>query len=84
MSAVCFRGESPDPDWLFAKARMMEIRRNFSGCLDVINQAIVSFQNFVPALMEKMRLQLALQDWDQVLDTVNRWVTGGTATTYNY
>lgn len=66
------RGETPDPDLYFGKAKLIELKRNFSGCLDMISKTIVNFHNFVPALIEKMRLQLALQDWDQVLDTANR------------
>ena len=66
------RSDTPNPDWFFAKARLLELRKVFNGCLDVINQTVVTFSNFVPALIEKMRLQMALQDWDQVLDTTNR------------
>ena len=65
-------GDIPDPDLFFGKAKLIEIKRNFAGCVDMISQTIVSFHNFVPALIEKMRLQLALQDWDQVLDTARR------------
>ena len=71
---ICRGGEAPDPDLFFGKARLIEMKRNFGACLDMISQTIVTFHNFTPALIEKMRLQLALQDWDQVLDTANRWV----------
>lgn len=50
------------------------MKRNFTGSLDTINQTIVTFQHFIPALIEKMRVQMVLQDWDQVLDTVNRLI----------
>jgi len=68
--------EAPDPDWFFGRAFLVELKKNFSQCLEVINQTIVTFQHLVPALIEKMRLQLALQDWDQVLDSSSRWVQG--------
>jgi len=32
----------------------------------------VGYPDFIPALIEKMRLQLALQDWDQTLETAQR------------
>ena len=34
---------------------------------------MVGYSDFIPALIEKMRLQLALQDWDQALETAHRY-----------
>ena len=48
---------------LIGKSRYMAMRHNYSGALELINQAVVSYPGFMPALIEKMRLQLALQDW---------------------
>ncbi len=62
-----------DIDALFGKAKYNEMRRNFSGALDVISQAIVAVPNFLPALIEKMKLQLALQDWEQTVETAHRF-----------
>ena len=50
------------------------MRRNFSMALDVINQIVVGYPTFLPAYIEKMRLQLALQDWDQTLETAQRFI----------
>jgi len=58
---------------LFGKAKYLELRRNFSGALDVINEAVVLFSQSIPALLEKMKLQVALQDWEQAVDTAQRW-----------
>lgn len=33
----------------------------------------MGYPDFIPALIEKMRLQLALQDWDQTLETAQRY-----------
>ena len=33
----------------------------------------MGYPDFTPALIEKMRLQLALQDWDQTLETAHRY-----------
>lgn len=57
---------------LFGKAKYLETRRNFFGALDAINEAVVHFPQSIPALIEKMKLQVALQDWDQAVDSANR------------
>ncbi|KAK6182507.1 hypothetical protein SNE40_010181 [Patella caerulea] len=61
-----------DIDALFGKSRFLESRRNYSGALEVVNQIVVTFTSFTPALVEKMRLQLALQDWEQTIETAQR------------
>ena len=62
---------------MFGKAKFLEMRRNFTGALELINQAVVSYHNFVPALIEKMKIQLALQDWEQTREVADRWVHRG-------
>ncbi|KAK6970975.1 Tetratricopeptide repeat protein 21B [Biomphalaria glabrata] len=57
---------------LFGKAKYFEMKHNYSGALELINQVVVSQPSFLPAFLEKMRLQLALQDWDQTLETAQR------------
>ncbi|KAK7092869.1 tetratricopeptide repeat protein 21B-like [Littorina saxatilis] len=59
-------------DALFGKAKFFEQRHNYSGALDLINQVVVNFQGFLPAFVEKMKLQLALQDWDQTMEAAQR------------
>ncbi|XP_041371664.1 tetratricopeptide repeat protein 21B-like [Gigantopelta aegis] len=61
-----------DIDVLLGKAKFWELRRNFSVSLEVINQIVVGYPTFLPAYIEKMKLQLALQDWDQTLETAQR------------
>ncbi|XP_072020597.1 tetratricopeptide repeat protein 21B-like isoform X2 [Amphiura filiformis] len=65
-------GPNKDLQAMLGKARYMALRHNYSGGLDMINNAVVSYPGFMPALVEKMRLQLALQDWEQTLDTAHR------------
>ncbi|XP_012939708.1 tetratricopeptide repeat protein 21B isoform X2 [Aplysia californica] len=57
---------------LFGKAKYFELRHNYSGALELINQVVVGQTNFLPAFVEKMKLQLALQDWDQTLEAAQR------------
>ncbi|XP_069067179.1 tetratricopeptide repeat protein 21A isoform X1 [Pleurodeles waltl] len=44
----------------------------FAAALDIINQMIVGFPSFLPALVFKMKLFLAQQNWDQALETAQR------------
>uniref|UniRef100_A0A8C9PB34 Tetratricopeptide repeat protein 21B n=1 Tax=Spermophilus dauricus TaxID=99837 RepID=A0A8C9PB34_SPEDA len=57
---------------LLGKAQCLEMRQNYSGALETVNQIIVNFPSFIPAFVKKMKLQLALQDWDQTVETAQR------------
>ncbi|XP_048728803.1 tetratricopeptide repeat protein 21B-like isoform X2 [Ostrea edulis] len=63
---------SRDINALLGKAKYLEMRHNFTGALELINQLIVTYSGFMPALIEKMKLQLNLQDWDQAIETAQR------------
>ncbi|XP_028623167.1 tetratricopeptide repeat protein 21A isoform X4 [Grammomys surdaster] len=47
-------------------------QQNFSGALEVVNQVTLAFSSFLPALVLKMKLFLARQDWDQTIETGQR------------
>ena len=32
--------------------------------MDVLNQAVATYQGFLPALLEKMKMQLMMMDWE--------------------
>ncbi|NXX88206.1 TT21B protein, partial [Centropus bengalensis] len=64
--------EGNDVFALFGKAQYFEVRQNYSGALETVNQIIVNFPNFIPAFIKKMKLQLALQDWEQAVETAHR------------
>lgn len=67
------RSEQPKLlDALLGKAKYFLSRFNFSNSLEVLNQAVASHPDFLPALIEKMKAQLALQDWDQAVETAHR------------
>ncbi len=63
---------APDVEALLGKARCLELRHNFSGALELINRAIITYPELLPALVEKMKIQLQLQDWEQMVDTALR------------
>ncbi|NXA46707.1 TT21B protein, partial [Nothocercus julius] len=64
--------EGKDVFALLGKAQYFEVRHNYSGALETVNQIIANFPNFLPALVKKMKLQLALQDWEQAFETAHR------------
>lgn len=50
-----------------------EFRQNYSGALEAVNQVVVSYPSFTPALVKKMKLLLNLQDWEQTVDVAQRY-----------
>lgn len=56
----------------FCQVHYYEFRQNYSGALETINQVIVSYPSFLPALVKKMKLLLTLQDWEQTIDAAQR------------
>ncbi|KAM5325686.1 tetratricopeptide repeat protein 21B [Glossophaga mutica] len=57
---------------LLGKAQCLEMRQNYLGALETVNQIIGNFPSFLPAFVQKMKLQLALQDWDQMTEIAQR------------
>ncbi|XP_007539386.1 tetratricopeptide repeat protein 21B isoform X1 [Erinaceus europaeus] len=73
----CFEELLQDGNDIFAllgKAQCLEIRQNYSGALETVNQIIMKYPNFLPAFTKKMKLQLALQNWDQTIDTAQKLI----------
>ncbi|XP_066100524.1 tetratricopeptide repeat protein 21A isoform X2 [Saccopteryx bilineata] len=56
---------------LMGKATYYLLQQNYSGALEVVNQITVDSGSFLPALVLKMRLFLARQDWEQTVDTAH-------------
>lgn len=59
-------------DAIFGKVRYQELQKDYEGAIGLLNQLVVRFPSFTPPLVEKMKNQLALLDWDQALETANR------------
>uniref|UniRef100_A0A8C6C5W9 Tetratricopeptide repeat domain 21A n=1 Tax=Monodon monoceros TaxID=40151 RepID=A0A8C6C5W9_MONMO len=57
---------------LMGKATYFMMLQNYSGALEVVNQITVAWGSFLPALVLKMRLFLARQDWEQTVETGHR------------
>ena len=73
---VCKYTHRPDQsklaESLFGKARFYVQRYNFTHALEVLNQVVAGYPGFLPGLVEKMKVQLALQDWEQAVETAQR------------
>ncbi|XP_057410082.1 tetratricopeptide repeat protein 21A isoform X2 [Balaenoptera acutorostrata] len=57
---------------LMGKATYFMMLQNYSGALEVVNQITVAWGSFLPALVLKMRLFLARQDWERTVETGHR------------
>ncbi|XP_020661983.3 tetratricopeptide repeat protein 21A [Pogona vitticeps] len=57
---------------MMGKAKYFMAQQNYSGALLIISQLVVTLPFFTPALVTKMRLHLALQDWEQSVEESNR------------
>uniref|UniRef100_A0A7M4E7J4 Tetratricopeptide repeat domain 21A n=1 Tax=Crocodylus porosus TaxID=8502 RepID=A0A7M4E7J4_CROPO len=60
---------------MMGKIRYFMIQQNYSAALEVVNQIIVTYPSFMPALILKMRLYLAQQNWEQTLETAQSVTT---------
>lgn len=56
----------------FQQATYFMLQQNYSGALEVVNQITVTSGSFLPALVLKMRLFLARQDWEQTVEMGHR------------
>ncbi|CAD7958852.1 unnamed protein product, partial [Amoebophrya sp. A25] len=59
-------------DGLMLKAKLMELSKNWAAAVEFLNQAIVYFPWYQPAIAERGRVQMASGDWDQALETCAR------------
>uniref|UniRef100_A0A452F395 Tetratricopeptide repeat domain 21A n=1 Tax=Capra hircus TaxID=9925 RepID=A0A452F395_CAPHI len=57
---------------LMGKVMYFTMLQNYSGALEVVNQITVTCGSFPPALVLKMQLFLARQDWEQTVEMGHR------------
>ncbi|XP_033021119.1 tetratricopeptide repeat protein 21A isoform X1 [Lacerta agilis] len=57
---------------MMGKAKYFMVQQNYSGALEIISQLVVTFPLFTPAIVIKMRLHLASQDWEQTAEESKR------------
>ena len=56
----------------FQQVMYFTMLQNYSGALEVVNQITVTCGSFLPALVLKMQLFLARQDWEQTVEMGHR------------
>ncbi len=61
------------PDAAFGYAKYREIRSNFSQALEYVNRVLAIKSDYLPAILENMKLQLCMQDWEQCEDVAQRF-----------
>ena len=57
---------------VLGKARFYISRYNFKAAMDVLQRSVSTNPAFLPGLIEKMRVELANQQWDSATETANR------------
>ncbi|XP_054157238.1 tetratricopeptide repeat protein 21B-like [Oppia nitens] len=72
MSYFDVSSKSNDPEVILGKSKVLEKNGSFMAGIEQLNQAIVLYPRFLPAYVEKMKLQACLKDWEQVVDTAFR------------
>ncbi|CAL1274428.1 unnamed protein product [Larinioides sclopetarius] len=64
--------DNSSPEAVFGRAKYYERQENYTKALEYLNQAIVLFPKYPPAFVEKMKIHLVLEDWDQTLVAAQR------------
>ena len=59
---------------MLGRAKFLENQREYTQALEALNNVIVLFSWFLPALTEKANILLMMGDWDQAFETVHRVV----------
>ena len=62
-------------DALLGKAKSSEVQKKFSITLDSLNEILVTFPKFLPALSEKAKVLMMIGDWEQSIETCNKIFT---------
>lgn len=66
------RLDSTFPDAAFGYAKYREMRSNFSQALEYVNRILATRSDYLPAVLENMKLQLCMQDWEQCEEVAQR------------
>jgi len=61
-----------NPDAAMGKVAYLEMNRNYPLALDVLNRMIVHHPKFTPALIQKAKVLIQHQDWEQAVELAQR------------
>ncbi|GFY70133.1 tetratricopeptide repeat protein 21B [Trichonephila inaurata madagascariensis] len=64
--------DNSSPEAVFGRSKYYEKQENYAKALEFLNQAIVLFPKYPPTFIEKMKIHLTLEDWDQTLVAAQR------------
>ena len=62
-------------DALFGKAKYFELCGNYDEAKDTLSALVVCYGKFSPPFIEKSKVELAVQDWEQADETINRIIS---------
>ena len=65
-------GQKKDLEALMGRARVHQVKEQYNEALDQLNQVIVLYAWFLPALVEKFGVLMAMGDWEQAVETAQR------------
>ncbi len=57
------QGSIKNLEALMGKAKASEVQKKFNITLDSLNEVIVQFPKFLPALIEKAKILMMIGDW---------------------
>lgn len=69
---ACKVSDTPSLDAILGRVRYYTLRYSYAHSLDIINSALVNIPACLPLYVEKLKVQLALHDWDGAVETAQR------------
>jgi len=61
-----------DLEALMGRARVHQLKEQYKEALDQLNQVVVLYAWFLPALVEKFHVLMAMGEWDQAIEAAER------------
>lgn len=55
---------------MLGKVKVFEKAKKYESAIQLLSEAAVCYPNFRPALIEKSKIHIANNEWDQALDAV--------------
>lgn len=74
-SSIYYSTTGPPLIAVLGKARHHTLSYQYIQAVDVLNTSLVSMPSSLPIYLEKMKLQLALHEWDVAVEIAERYST---------
>lgn len=59
-------------DALLGKIKLLEIQKDYKNMVEYLNDLLVKVPRFVPGLIEKLKAQVLIGNWDDIVESVQR------------